>query len=342
MSLLHQSHTPSRRPGHSSAVMRITLLACLPGIATQAWFFGWGVVTNVLTAALAAAAMEALVLLARRRHLTPLKDHSALLTGVLLGAALPAGTSVWLILIGIFAAIVVAKHLYGGLGHNLFNPAMVGYALLLVSFPVAMSLWPSPQGLFGPDALAHLAQRWLGQAPPTTLDALSGATPLDALRHRPSSLAPDELIGAGLLSQDSLVAWRAIAGAWLVGGCVLLWRGVIGWRIPLSVLASMALTAAALGLVDAHQGSVLFHLTTGASVFGAFFIATDPVSAASGPRARLAYAAGIGSLVIIIRAYGAYPDALAFAVLLMNLAAPLLDQVMTPTRPTATRPGGRP
>ena len=327
MSHLHR-HTSadSARRGHDSAtLMRRVTLACLPGLITQSWFFGLGVVTNVITAAACCVLIEAMMLVARRRPVSPtIADGSALLTGVLLGAALPAGTSLWLILIGSLAAVAVAKHLYGGLGQNLFNPAMVGYALLLVSFPTQMSLWPAPSGLFGPDAVepSTWLARWLGQHPAAALDALSGATPLDAYRHRAADASLAELVAPAALE-----AWRNVALAWLAGGLYLLYRRLIDWRLPLSMLASMALLAWLFDQLSA-SGGVGFHLLGGAAMFGAFFIVTDPVSAASGRRARLAYGAGIGALTMIIRAYGGYPDAVAFAVLLMNLAAPLLDQLV--------------
>ncbi|WP_442486682.1 RnfABCDGE type electron transport complex subunit D [Halomonas litopenaei] len=331
MSHLHRhTNTDGTDRGHDSAtLMRRVTLACLPGLLAQSWFFGLGVVTNVITAAACCLLIEAMMLAARRRPVSPtIADGSALLTGVLLGAALPAGTSLWLILIGSLAAVAVAKHLYGGLGQNLFNPAMVGYALLLVSFPTQMSLWPAPSGLFGPDAVepSTWLARWLGQHPPAALDALSGATPLDAFRHRNA-----DADAALLLAPGAMEAWQSVALAWLGGGLYLLHRRLIDWRLPLSMLVSMALLAWLFELLSA-SGGVGFHLLGGAAIFGAFFIVTDPVSAASGRRARLVYGAGIGALTMIIRAYGGYPDAVAFAVLLMNLAAPLLDQLV-PDRP---------
>ncbi|HSH49292.1 MAG TPA: RnfABCDGE type electron transport complex subunit D [Halomonas sp.] len=270
----------------------------------------------------------------RGRALRPvLSDNSALLSGVLLGAALPPGSAWWLIAVGMVAAIVVAKQLYGGLGHNLFNPAMVGYALLLVSFPARMSLWPLPGGLFGPEAasLGQTLASVAGRIPLAELDALSGATPLDAFSHKPEGLMVSEFWASEPLPAGMLSAVQQVSLAWLAGGAILLAKGIIGWRIPLAMLATLLVGASLmLAASPSHQPGPLFHLLTGASAFGAFFIATDPVSAATSRRGKLIYGMGIGLLVLIIRGAGAYPDALAFAVLLMNLAVPLIDRYSVP------------
>lgn len=344
MSLMHAAQTPSRRPAGTAAVMGWLLVATLPGIAALTWHFGWGVLTNVAFAAALGVGLEAAVLRLRGRPAgATLADNSALVTGVLLGASLPPGSAWWLILTGMIAAIVVAKQLYGGLGHNPFNPAMVGYAVLLVSFPVPMSLWAAPTGLIGPEALplGEVLRQFAGLATPETLDALSGATPLDAFKHKPEGLMAAEFWAASPLPEGALTAWRQVALAWLAGGALLLYKRIIGWQIPAAMLASLALLAALLYAASpSHQGSPLFHLLGGAAVFGAFFIATDPVSAATSRRGRWLYGAGIGALVVLIRAFGGYPDAVAFAVLLMNLAAPLLDYYTEPRaygHATATR-----
>ncbi len=228
------------------------------------------------------------------------------------------------------AAIVVAKQLYGGLGHNPFNPAMVGYALLLVSFPTYMTLWAPPQEMLPNDLWAQIT----GTLPTAQLDSLSGATPLDAFKHKGDAVLASEFWAANPLPNGTLTAWRWVALAWLVGGVVLLAKRIISWHIPIAMLGSLVLLDTLFYLSDpSHFASPLFHLLTGATLFGAFFIATDPVSAATSQRGKLIYGAGIGALVIIIRTFGGYPDAVAFAVLLMNLCVPLLDIYSVP-RPT--------
>ncbi|GGY06959.1 electron transport complex subunit RsxD [Litchfieldella qijiaojingensis] len=334
MSLMHASAEPARLPTSTGRVMAWLLLATLPGIATLAWYFGWGVLTNVLAATAFAVALEALVLKLRGRSPTAtLSDNSALVTGVLLGVSLPPGSSWWLILVGVVAAIVIAKQLFGGLGHNPFNPAMVGYALLLVAFPLPMTQWAAPHGLFGPEAttLPDALRLLAGLTDPLALDGMSGATPLDAFKHKPEAVMASEFWASSPLPEGTMNAWHSVSLAWLVGGALLLYKRLIGWHIPVAMLGAMAVIAALLYGVDpSHYGSPLFHLLGGAAIFGAFFIATDPVSAATSRKGKLYYGAGVGVLVMLIRTTGAYPDAVAFAVLLMNFAVPFIDYYTQP------------
>lgn len=347
MSMLHASQAGDTPPAFLAAagppptahLMRWVIIATLPGLTVMTYYFGLGVVTNVLLAALMALAAEALILQLRHRRLRPaLNDSSALLTGVLLGASLPPASPWWLIGVGVCAAIVVAKQLYGGLGHNPFNPAMVGYALLLVSFPTYMTLWAPPQPLFSEALWPQLS----GALPAAALDSLSGATPLDAFKHKDAALLVNDFWASQPLPEGTLSAWRHIALAWLAGGLLLLIKRIISWHIPVAMLGSMALIAMLFYLSAPDRwASPLFHLLTGASLFAAFFIATDPVSAATSRRGKLIFGAGIGVLVMIIRTLGGYPDAVAFAVLLMNLCVPLLDMYTVP-RPSGhnATPGG--
>lgn len=334
MSMMHASQVGAAPS--TAHLMRWVIAATLPGIGAMTFYFGLGVISNVLLAGLFALGAEALILILRQRPVRPaLGDSSALLTGVLLGACLPPASPWWLIAVGVFAAIVVAKQLYGGLGHNPFNPAMVGYALLLVSFPTYMTLWSPPQS-FSAETLFNetLWAQIIGTLPPAKLDALSGATPLDAFKHKGQAILASEFWASQPLPEGTLSAWRSVALAWLAGGLVLIIKRIISWHIPVAMLGSMTLIAALFYAGDpSHFASPLFHLLTGATLFGAFFIATDPVSAATSKRAKLIYGAGIGTLVIIIRTLGGYPDAVAFAVLLMNLCVPLLD-IYTVPRPS--------
>ncbi|MGV2929984.1 RnfABCDGE type electron transport complex subunit D [Vreelandella venusta] len=337
MSMMHASQRTTESVNTmppTAQLMRWVIVATAPGLGAMTFYFGLGVISNVLLAALFALGAEALVLKLRRRPLQPaLRDSSALLTGVLLGASLPPASPCWLIGIGVIAAIVVAKHLYGGLGQNPFNPAMVGYALLLVSFPTYMTLWSPPQ----PFISENLWPQITGTLSAATLDALSGATPLDAFKHKGEAVLASEFWASQPLPEGTLNAWRNVALAWLAGGLLLIAKRIISWHIPISMLVSMAVLATLFYASDpSHFASPLFHLTTGATMFGAFFIATDPVSAATSRRGKLFFGAGIGALVMIIRTFGGYPDAVAFAVLLMNLCVPLLDIYTVP------RPMGQP
>jgi len=331
MSMMHASQRTTKSLTPTAHLMRWVIVATAPGLAAMTFYFGLGVISNVLLAALLALGAEALVLKLRQRPLQPaLRDSSAVLTGVLLGASLPPASPWWLIGIGVIAAIVVAKQLYGGLGQNPFNPAMVGYALLLVSFPTYMTLWSPPQPLIYENLWAQIS----GTLPTSTLDALSGATPLDAFKHKGEAVLASEFWTSQPLPEGALNAWRNVALAWLAGGLLLITKRIISWHIPVAMLVSITVLATLFYASDpSHFASPLFHLTTGAAMFGAFFIATDPVSAATSRRGKLFFGAGIGALVMIIRTFGGYPDAVAFAVLLMNLCVPLLD-IYTVPRPT--------
>lgn len=332
MSMMHAGSPHTHASNSTGQVMRWVLFATLPGIATLTWLFGWGVLINVLFSAALGVMLEALVLRLRSRPLSPtLSDNSALVSGVLLGASLPSGSPWWLITVGMIAAIVVAKHLFGGLGHNPFNPAMVGYALLLISFPLPMTQWAAPHGLLGTEtvSLGEALSHFLGLAAPT--DAMTGATPLDAFKHKPETVLASEFWASEPLPPGTLKAWHNAALAWFIGGALLLYRRLISWHIPLAMLGSMILISGVMYAGDpSHHGTPLFHLLGGAAVFGAFFIATDPVSAATSRKGKLIYGACIGVLIMMIRRWGAYPDAVAFAVLLMNFAVPFIDYYTQP------------
>ena len=308
-----------------TAVMRDVLVALIPGVLIYTALFGFGVLQQLLLAMVSCWVIEALVLYLRSKPLRPfLTDGSALLTGALLALSLPPGAPWWIAVVGSAAAMLLGKHLYGGLGNNAFNPAMVGFVVLLISFPVQMTAWPAMQPL------------WAGAA-----DAVSAATPLDHVRtqlalHR----TLDEIGHDGSFGILAGRGWEWVALAWLAGGLFLLWRRQIRWQIPVGVLAGMLLPALLFWAWDADRyGSPLFHALSGATLLGAFFIATDPVSAATTPRGRLIYGLGIGLITYIVRSWGGYPDGIAFAVLLMNLCAPTLDQY---TRPRVYGHGRKP
>ncbi len=312
-----------------SQLMRRVLYALIPGIGAQFWWFGWGVLFSIGIASVVALAAEAAVLAIRDKSLKLyLGDCSALVTAWLLAAALPALAPWWLTAVGVAFAIIVAKHLYGGLGYNPFNPAMVGYVVLLISFPLEMSTWPALQHGLGFLDTAQLV--FVGQLPAgVTLDALTGATPLDAAKTQLSlgkSMA--EITSSSLFGGRG---WEWVNLAYLAGGLWLVYTRVAAWRIPAAMLSSIVLLAGIFYALDPQaKPSPWFHLFSVASIYGAFFIATDPVSASTTPRGRLLYGAGIGVLTYIIRSLGGYPDGVAFAVLLMNITAPTIDYYTQP------------
>lgn len=330
MALITMSSPHAHGPTHTPAVMRDVLLATVPGVIALSLVFGWGALLNIALAMLVALAVEAAVLAARRKPVSfALRDGSALVTAVLLGCALPPLAPWWLVAIATGFAILFGKQLYGGLGMNPFNPAMLGYVLALVSFPVEMTRWLVPADHGGGIApfLATL-QAKLGIA--ALPDLYSGATPLDAFRHLRGNA--EAQAGAQAL-QGTLVAagWEWVNLAFLAGGLYLLARRVITWHIPVAMLTALALLALPFWLIDdTRYASPLFHLLTGGTMLGAFFIATDPVTAATSRTGRLIYAAAIGALVWTIRSLGGYPDAIAFSVLLLNLAAPAIDYYTQP------------
>lgn len=328
---------------NTSRIMLRVILACIPGIAAQVAFFGYGTLIQttlaIIVALLAEAAILALRKLPVRRRLA---DNSALLTALLLGISLPPLAPWWAILIGTFCAIVIAKQLYGGLGQNPFNPAMVGYVVLLISFPLEMSSWLSPHKL---SAMALSFQdTWLIiftghskgaeiQALQMTYDSLSQATPLDTFKTGlRSGYSVEQVLQQPLFSGVLAgIGWQWVNLGFLVGGLFMLAYKLIHWQIPVSILAALAICSGlAWGCDAAHQASPLIHLFSGASMLGAFFIATDPVSASTTPRGRLIYGALIGVLVWLIRVYGGYPDGVAFAVLLANITVPLIDHYTQP------------
>ncbi len=317
-------------------MMLLVLLALLPAVLTHIAWFGWGLAINILLASASAVVAEASVLKLRGKPVGFfVTDGSAILTGALLAFALPPLAPWWITVSGSAFAILVAKHLYGGLGYNVFNPAMVGYAALLVSFPVHMTRWILPSGLASVDlSFAQTLHIIVTEHLPNELtwDAISGATPLASVRTGIILRATmDEIHTQPIFSSVSGVGWEWIALATLIGGLGLLALRVIRWQIPVAMLGAIIFCAVIMHAVDPGTFSgPLFHLFSGATMLGAFFIATDPVSAATSNHGRLIYGAGIGVLTYAIRAWGGYPDGVAFAVLLMNAAVPLIDRYTVP------------
>lgn len=314
------------------AVMRQVLYALVPGTLATIWYFGWGVLITLALAIVFAVALEAIMLRLRGRTVKPfITDYSAVLTAWLLTLALPPLAPWWLTLIGIFFAIIVAKQLYGGLGYNPFNPAMAGYVVLLISFPLELSLWPVPgAGLSLSDTLVHVFGA--GLSADQTLDTLTMATPMDDIKMRLGlSQTLSEMRDSSLFGSFAGAQWEWINLWFMIGGLWLLQMRVIQWQIPAGMLGGLAFIAFVFYAINPDiYTSPLFQLFSGAAMLGAFFIATDPVSACTTPRGRLYYGMGIGLLTYLIRTWGGYPEGIAFAVLLMNMAAPTIDHYTRP------------
>ena len=332
-------HYSPQTPAQASVsrVMLNVILALIPGIAVYIFYFGWGVLVNIVLASLFALLAEGLVLAIRKRPVfTTLLDGSALLTAILLALALPSHTAWWVTAVGIIFAIIIAKQLYGGLGLNPFNPAMTGYVVLLISFPLEMTRWNPPLELAeqSMNLLEAFSYSFTGSLPQRMdLDMISLATPLDLARGRLDMGFSLSVIRSeySIFSNLSGKGTEWINIAFLAGGLWLLYRRLIDWRIPASLLLSMLIFSAAFWLLNPEfYLSPVFHMLAGATMLGAFFIATDPVTASTTPTGRLIFGAGCGLLIYIIRSWGGYPDGVAFAVLLMNLSAPLIDHFTQP------------
>ncbi len=336
MTFIRVTSPHTRAATTTGRVMRQVCFATVPGIIALTAFFGVGVLFNIALAVICAVGFEAAVLKLRRRNIAfYLRDCSALVTAILLGIALPPYCPWWLVVVGIFFAIVVAKHLYGGLGYNPFNPAMIGYVVLLVSFPLEMTQWAAPAGALadGRDLLS-LGDAWRKILGDSAIDGFTAATPLDVLKQNKG------LTLAALYDTDPTLAsgrWAGTGWEWanlafLGGGIFLLYKRVFTWHAPVAMLATLGLFAIAFydGGSSNSAGSPIFHWLSGATMFGAFFIVTDPVTSAVSNKGRLIYGATIGALVFLIRVWGNYPDAVAFAVLLLNFAAPFIDYYTVP------------
>ena len=335
MALIRMSSPYVYKSNTTGNVMRLVLAAMLPGIIALTYFFGWGTLIQMAIAVTAALIFETAILKLRKRPIRFfLSDFSAVVTACLLAVAIPPFAAWWVNIVGIFFAIVIAKHLYGGMGNNPFNPAMTAYALLLVSFPVEMTRWTAPFLLHGEGwqvaSFADTLQAIFGHAPNTWYDAFSGATPLDAFKHKGALTSVEAWHQTPVLAQG-IGAWYAVSAAWLMGGIFLLYRKIFTWHTPGSILLSLLVISSLFyGFDPDTYASPLFHLTTGATMLGAFFIATDPVTCATSNKGKIVFGCCIGALVYVIRTWGNYPDAIAFAVLIMNLAAPFIDQYTQP------------
>ena len=328
---------PHQAPSTSvSGLMQQVLLALLPAVLAHVWFFGWGIVVQISLAVCFGLIFEWLMLRARRRPVGLfLGDYSVVVTAVLFALCLPPLAPWWVAATGMLFAVVIAKHLYGGLGYNLFNPAMVGFAAVIITFPLELSQWLLPRAI-GPGlpSLGETVQAVLSGRAPASLDwnAVTGATPLDLLRSgAQQGLLVPEIREQAVFGSFGGRGWGWIALAYAAGGLWLLQRRVISWHVPLAVLLTTLIVSTPAWLFgpDIHP-SPLTQLLSGALVVAAFFIATDPVSGSATPLGKLVFGAGVALITLAIRRYGGFPDGVAFAILLMNMLVPLIDRYTRP------------
>lgn len=341
MSIISSPFT--KKPNSITQVMLWVILASLPGLAGLVYYFGYGVIINILLACATALLAEALVLKLRKKNIANrLGDCSALVTAWLIGLSLPPLLPWWMTVVGTLFAIVIAKQIYGGLGNNLFNPAMVAYVLLLISFPAQMTAWLPPTELATnsitfTDTISYIftGSSLNGEAISSArlgIDGVTMATPLDHVKTELSrGYRIEEISNSNIMGNWAGQGWEMINLLFLIGGIILVIRKIAAWQIPAGMLLSMLISSFILvGINPDTYPSSFFHLFSGATMLGAFFIATDPVTASTTPRGRWVFGIGIGFLVIIIRTFGGYPDAVAFAVLLMNMAVPMIDYYTQP------------
>lgn len=321
-----------------STMMLHVLAALVPSALAHVWFFGPGFILNLIIASAFCVAGEAAMMVARGRDpMTALSDFSALVTAALLAFALPSLTPWWVTATGSLFAIVVAKHLYGGLGFNVFNPAMAGYVVILVAFPMHLNLWIAPRmGDIDYQYLSliqSITYTLTGSLPETLgFDAVSRATPLDAMKAGlNNALTVAEIRTLPIMGDFGGRGWEWIGNFTAIGGFWLMIRRIIRWQIPVGVGIGLLGPAMLMYLIEPGTNpSPGFHLFGGSAILCAFFIATDPVSAATSPKGRFIYGIGIGFLIYAIRTWGAYSDGVAFAVLIMNMAVPAIDYMTQP------------
>lgn len=353
--MISSPHTHSGKL--TARVMFWVILAMIPAIILQIYYFGFGVlIQSALAIGLALLLEWSVSLLRKRPALSDISDFSVILTALILAVAIPPYAPYWIILIGTFCAVILGKHVYGGLGQNPFNPAMVGYVVLLVSFPLQMTTWMPPIALLAEPPTLEDAWQLIFTGLTTdgfslhqltaSIDGITQATPLDTVRTFYSSAgscitdaicseaAFYELTNLPIFTQngwDFAQGWWQINLAFLLGGIFLILKKVIHWQIPVAMLGSFALLSLLTELVGngAHL-TVPAQLFSGAMMFGAFFIATDPVTASITPRGKLVFGVLVGSLLYLIRFYGNYPDGVAFAILLSNICVPLIDHYTRP------------
>lgn len=309
---------PQLRARDSTPRIMWTVIATLvPVIVAAGWFFGIGALLQIGTAGVGAIAAERLT-----RPRGTLTDGSALLTGILLGLSLPAGLPLWMTFLGACFGIVFGKAIWGGLGFNAFNPALIGRAFLQAAYPIAITTWPSVGGSFW---------RIRGDlfALPFTrphLDAVTSATPLGLLKFEGQSTPLLQLIRGNTAGSLGETAALII----LVGGIYLAWRGYLNWRIPVAILLSVAALSQLLHAIDPHKPDPAFMLFSGGLMLGAVYMATDPVTSPITNRGSWVFGIGVGLLVVVIRIWGGLPEGVMYGILFMNALVPFINQATQP------------
>lgn len=312
--------------GHASVskLMYGVVYAMIPAMLVSVYFFGWGAARVLLISVLACLFFEYIIQKYLIKGATTINDGSAVITGILLAFNVPSNLPWWILVIGALVAIGMGKMSFGGLGKNIFNPALVGRVFLLISFPVQMTSWPVPKPLFAPGVT----------------DAITGPTPLGILKEgvragkSVQELAPElpDYVTALLGNQGGCLG-EVSALALILGAVYMLSRKVITWQIPTAYLGSVVVFSGIFWLIDpTSYADPLFHLVTGGMMLGIFYMATDYTTSPMSTRAQIIYGVGAGVLTMVIRLWGAYPEGVSFAILIMNAFVPLLDGALKPKR----------
>ncbi|MEO5378662.1 MAG: RnfABCDGE type electron transport complex subunit D [Magnetococcus sp. DMHC-6] len=325
-------------------IMETVILALLPASALSVILFGWPALLVILITVISCMATESIILRIRKRE-SLLSDRSAALTGLLLALTLPPQVPWWVCVVGGVFAMLIGKQLYGGLGSNIFNPALIARVFLLISFPVELTSWPPPVPLFFENALTLMQSVQIifhggHLGVPALVDAVTSATPLGQYRMQVSlGQTVQEALGgsygfdyfnalggymSGSLGETSALLLTA-------GGIYLLFKKVITWHIPVSMLIGCLLPATILNQMNpGTYPDALFHLVTGGLLLGAFFMATDMVTSPVTPKGQIIFGLSCGFLTYAIRTWGGYPEGVSFAIVIMNIAVPLIDQYTKP------------
>ena len=298
------------------------LIALVPTFIFSIVFFGFGAILVTLTSVVACLVFEYVIQKYLMKQRPTIWDGSAIITGVLLAFNLPSSLPLWIVVIGALVAIGIGKMSFGGLGNNIFNPALVGRVFLLISFPVQMTTWPVPNGF-------------------ATADAVTGATPLALVKEavKNGQAVGDALSSAGFSTGNLILGnmggslGEVAAIGLLLGFAYMLIRKIISWHIPVAIFATVIVFSGILNLADPAQfAGPVFHLFTGGLMLGAIFMATDYVTSPMTHKGMLIYGVGIGLLTVIIRVFGAYPEGMSFAILIMNGFTPLINRYCKPRR----------
>lgn len=310
--LLLESSPHFRDKDSVPKIMYAVILSLLPAVLSSLYFFRWRALLLYASCIFAGLAAEALFLWIRKKPMNSLWDGSVVITGLLLAMTLPPSLSLDSAVIGAVVAVGLGKHVFGGLGHNIFNPALVGRAFLQTAFPVAMTTWTPPAAL--------------------SVDAATFATPLGSLKFGAA-------LAEGTLSPAKDLFWGNVGGslgetsaiALLIGAAFLFYKKAIDWRIPAGIILSLSVFTGIFWLAKPETyASPLFHLMAGGLIIGAFFMATDMVTSPIAPKGTWIFAVGIGLLVGLIRLFGGLPEGVMFSILFMNMLVPLLNRFTRP------------